>query len=215
MPPSELVSHELDLYSWNTPNGQKIIIALEEAGAKYKYHAIDIRKGEQNAATFRAISPDGKIPAIVTHGETPVTLFESGAILFHLANLYPTLNGVTPQDQASVSAWTFWQVGQLGPLTGQFGRFHSAADNKNQAAIEHFEQLVWRCLTVMETRLGESPYLACDRLTIADIACIPWIASKQSYLQIYDVPWQQRCPAINQWATKLCARPSVIAALQL
>lgn len=203
---------ELQLYAWYTPNGQKVVIALEEAGAKYQYHGIDIRNGDQHAPSFRAISPDGKIPALVVDGDTPVTMFESGAILFYLAQRYPELNGKTPQERALTSSWTFWQVGQLGPLAGQFGRFSGAAD-PNPQAVEHFEQLLWHCLKVMETRLSESTYLAGESFTIADIACIPWIASKQSYLQIYNVPWQEKRPALNLWASELTQRPSVKTAL--
>ncbi len=197
-----------DLYSWNTPNGQKIVIALEEVAAKYEYHPIDIRNGQQHTPEFKALSPDGKIPALVSHGETKISLFESGAILFHLAQLYPVLMGSTPEEHARASSWTFWQVGQLGPLAGQFGRF-SGADEPNPGAIEHFEQLVWRCLKLMDKQLSKSTYLAGDIFTIADIACIPWVASNQSYLQVYGVPWRQHCPALNRWANTLQERPSV------
>jgi len=202
---------EYELYGWNTPNAQKIIIALEETGATYRYHPINIRSGEQNTAQFRALSPDGKIPALVVNSTPPVSYFESGAILLYLASVYPVLNG-TEEDKSRVLSWTLWQVGQLGPIAGQFGRFSGAASS-NAEAIEHFEKLLWRCLEVLDKRLCESSYLAGDSFTVADIAVLPWIASNQSYLQIYNFPWQSRCPALVRWTKSLYKRPSVVKAL--
>lgn len=203
-----------ELFSWNTPNGQKIVIALEEAAADYAYHPIDISKGEQQSDSFRSISPDGKIPALFHHAESRVTIFESGAILLYLAKQFPTLNGTDAQEQAQVMAWTFWQAGQLGPLAGQFGRFHTVVP-ENPAAVDHFEQLVWRCLDVMEKRLGVSAYLAGGNFTVADIASLPWIASEQSYLQRYGLDWRERYPSVKRWADQILTRHSVKTALQL
>ena len=135
-----------DLYGWNTPNGQKVIIALEEVGAIYNYHPIDISKGEQHDSDFKALSPDGKIPVLVSHTPEAVTHFESGAILLHLAEHFPLLHGSSASEKALVRAWTFWQVGQLGPLAGQFGYFSGKA-NADPETVAHFEQLVWRCLS--------------------------------------------------------------------
>ncbi len=202
-----MTNHEFELFGWNTPNGQKIIIALEEAGANYQYTPIDITQGEQHKDSFRQISPDGKIPALIHHTKNPVTLFESGAILLYLADNFPKLHGKTEAERALVMAWTFWQVGQLGPLAGQFGRFH-VADPANPAAVGHFEALVWRCLDVLEKRLAESSFLAGDAFSVADIASYPWIASDQSYLQRYRVGWREKCPAIVRWADAIAAKPS-------
>lgn len=207
-------SHQFDLYSWNTPNGQKIVIALEEVGANYAYLPVDISKGDQHSAEFRALSPDGKIPVLVTTTSAPVTHFESGAILYYLAGLYPQLNGATDAERAQVMSWTLWQVGQLGPHAGQFGRF-SGEDTKNPAAIAHFKQLVERSLNVLENRLAESPYLAGDSFTVADIATIPWIASSQSYLQRYGVNWRAQYSSLQRWADAILLRPSVIKAFGL
>ncbi len=203
-----------DLYAWNTPNGQKIVIALEEASADYHYHPIDIVNGEQHTEGFRSLSPDGKIPALVHHSAHEVRLFESGAILLYLAQQCPSLNAGSATDQAQVMSWVFWQVGQLGPLAGQFGRFQNASP-ANPSAVVHFEQLVWRCLKVMEHRLSASEFLVGDQFTIADIACFPWVASEQSYLQRYDLDWQTTCPAIARWAATLHQRASIKTALSL
>lgn len=228
-----------ELYGWNTPNGQKITIALEEVGANYHYHPVDITNGEQHRDSFRLISPDGKIPALIhrsavttnngfsanelsagnkhatndraksNHEDgTTITLFESGAILLYLANLFPAINGRTEQEKSQVMSWTFWQVGQLGPLAGQFGRFHNATP-ANPAAVEHFEQLVWRCLGVLEKRLSESAYLAAEHFTVADIASFTWVASEQSYLQKFNLKWSDECPAIARWANAISQRASV------
>lgn len=203
---------DYELYGWNTPNGQKVLIALEEAGAQYNYHPIDISKGQQKTDSFKIISPDGKIPALVHHNDNDVTLFESGAILLYLADQYPRLHGKTKTDRAAVMSWVFWQVGQLGPLAGQFGRFRSTA-TVNTDAIEHFEVLVWRCLEVMEKKLAKTDFLACSNFTIADIAAFPWVASGQSYLQRFDLNWKTQCPAVKDWSDRVGQRPAVINAL--
>jgi len=181
-----MTTFDYQLYGWNTPNGQKIVIALEEMGAKYEYHPINILEGEQHAQSFKAISPDGKIPALIHNKKEPVTLFESGAILLYLANQYPELHGKT-----------------------------HAAKEPNPAAVEHFEALVWRCLTVLEKRLSESRYLASDHFTVADIASFPWIASQQSYLQRYEVDWRGQCPSVARWASAIESRESARKALGL
>jgi len=203
-----------ELYGWNTPNGQKIVIALEEVGEPYVYHKIDITNGSQHSENYRKISPDGKIPALVHHDDATISLFESGAILLYLADCFPAIGGTSKVEKAKITSWTFWQVGQLGPLAGQFGRFQ-VAQPANPAAVSHFEALVWRCLNVMESQLKQSEYLACNHFSIADMACFPWIASEQSYLQRYALEWRDQCPAINDWANKIMQRPSVIKALGL
>lgn len=202
-----------DVYAWNTPNGQKVLIALEEAEADYRYHAIDITEGEQHTDEFTALSPDQKIPALIHHTSHQITLFESGAILLYLADQFPSLHAATEPERARVVSWVFWQVGQLGPLVGQFGRFRRESPH-NAIAIHHFEALTWRCLHVMECHLRQSPYLGSDRFTIADIACLPWVASQQSYLQRYELEWQDTCPALARWSEHLLQRPSVRMAMR-
>lgn len=207
-----MTTAEYELYGWNTPNGQKIIIALEEVEAHYLYHPIDISAGEQHAESFRALSPDGKIPAIRHNTEAPITLFESGAILLYLANQYPILAGELEHEKARVLSWTLWQAGQLGPLAGQFGRFKSAVP-ANPRVVKHFETLVWRCIDVMEKQLTHSTYLAGETFTVADIAAFPWIASEQSYLQRYKIAWREQRPELARWAKQISEKPSVIKAL--
>jgi len=126
----------------------------------------------------------------------------------YLANLFPDLHGRTDQERAKVMAWTFWQVGQLGPLAGQFGRFQNATP-ANPAAVDHFEQLVWRCLEVMEKQLAKTTYLAGDHFSVADITSFTWVVSEKSYLQIYGVDWRQSCSSIARWADLILQKASV------
>lgn len=205
---------EFELYGWNTPNAQKIVIALEEVSAIYNYHPIDITNGEQHTESFRAISPDYKIPALIHNTEEPVVLFESGAILLYLADLFPVLSGATEKDKAKVMSWTLWQVGQLGPFAGQFGRFHTVQP-ANPAAVKHFEALVWRCIDVMEKQLSQTTYLTGEKFTVADIAAYPWVASEQSYLQRYNIEWREPLPNLAHWARRIADKPSAIKAMGL
>ena len=206
--------HRFELYYWNTPNGQKVLIALEEVAASYTLRPIDISKGEQHTTTFTQLSPDAKIPVLIDHNRDQITLFESGAILLYLAEHFPQLHGQTPCARAQAMSWTLWQVGQLGPLAGQFGRFKRLTPS-NPAGIAHFEQMIWRCLNVLERRLQTTDFLAGEHFTIADIATLPWIASRQSYLQRYNIDWRRECPALNRWALQLAQRPSIKKALDL
>ena len=206
-----MTSCVFDLHSWNTPNGQKIVIALEESGATYNYHPVDISKGDQHTPDFRALSPFGKIPALVTHTTPAVTHFESGAILLYLAEVFPALHGTTPVERAQVLSWTLWQTSQLGPFAGQFGYFTGREDAPASTA-KHFEDLLKRCLATLEQRLTESRFIAGDRFTVADIASLPWVASNQSYLQRYHVPWREHYPALRNWADSAMQRPSVVKA---
>lgn len=206
--------HLFDLHSWQTPNGQKIVIALEEAQVSYRYIPVDLSKQQQYSAAFQALSPDGKIPVLIERCEPERVFFESGAILLYLADAYPELHGNTPQEKAAVSSWVFWQVGQLGPLAGQFGRF-SSKQLSNAQTVDHFSQAVHRCLSVLEKQLIRQPYLVGNTFTVADISALPWVASPQSYLQKYDFVWREHYPAVEQWANELMHRPSVIKALEL
>ena len=203
-----------ELYYWNTPNGLKAVIALEEIAVPYTHHLIDLSHGEQHNPAFRQLSPDGKIPALVDISRDKLTLFESGAILLYLAGHYPQINGQTEAERGQVLSWTLWQVGQLGPLAGQFGRFKGLTP-PNPVGINHFEQLVWRCLDVLEKRLQESEYIVGEHYTVADIASFPWVASDQSYLQRYQINWRDKCPAVNRWAKLIAQRPAVEKSLNI
>lgn len=166
----------IDLYTWTTPNGRKISIALEELGLPYKVFPIDISKGEQFAPEFLKISPNNKIPAIVDH-DADVSVFESGAILIYVAEKTgsPLLPSAGPARAATIE-WLMFQMASVGPMFGQLGHFGVFAPEKIPYAIKRYRDETLRILGVMEKRLGESGFLAGD-YSIADIAAYPWVVA--------------------------------------
>ena len=169
----------IDLHYWPTPNGHKITIFLEEAGLDYTIHPVDIGAGDQFRPGFLAISPNNKMPAIVDRapddGGEPISVFESGAILAYLAN---KTGRFVPQDlrgRTEVSQWLHWQIGGLGPMTGQYGHFHVYAPEDLPYAKERYQREALRLLGVLDRRLEGREFIAADQFTIADMAAHPWI----------------------------------------
>lgn len=168
----------IDLYYWNTPNGHKITMFLEEASLPYRIVPIDIGKGEQFAADFLRISPNNRIPAIVDHepadGGESLSVFESGAILLYLADKSKCF---IPQDlrgRCQVLQWLFWQVGGLGPMAGQNHHFTQYAPEPIPYAIERYVKETSRLYAVLDKCLADRPYIA-GAYSIADMACYPWV----------------------------------------
>ena len=188
----------IDLYTWKTPNGRKPAIMLEEIGLPYTLKPIDIGAGEQQGAEFLKISPNGKIPGIIDHEAAggPLALFESGAILIYLAARYHAL------------AWLSWQLGGLGPMLGQLGFFFRQKE-RNEPAFSRYAAEAGRLLHVLETRLGQSAYLAGDAYSIADIACYPWVAAAGTMLNEALPEDARGLPAIKTWLEAIGARPAV------
>jgi len=198
----------IDLYTWGTPNGRKVSIALEEMGLDYRVMPIDIGKGDQHAPDFLAISPNNKIPAIVD-GETSV--FESGAILLYLARKSGRF--LPPEDSAeyrTVLQWLMWQMGGYGPMLGQAHHFLQFNPGVSEYAEKRFHAEAQRLSRVLDTRLGQSEFLAAE-LSVADFAIWPWtsrfdyqridlndypnlarwyrqLAERQGFVRGYDVP---------------------------
>jgi GSH-dependent disulfide-bond oxidoreductase len=173
--------HPMQLYSLGTPNGQKVTIMLEEllarghAGAEYDAWLIKIGDGEQFGSGFVAANPNSKIPALVDRsGPTPIRVFESGAILIHLAEKFGEFLPKEGAARAECLSWLFWQMGSAPYLGGGFGHFYAYAPTKIEYAIDRFAMETKRQLDVLDRRLGESKYLAGDDYTIADIAVWPW-----------------------------------------
>ena len=175
-------SHPLQLYSLATPNGVKVTIMLEEllalghAEAEYDAWLIRINEGEQFGSGFVAVNPNSKIPALWDRsGSKPVRVFESGAILLHLAEKFggAYLPGTNP-ERAECLSWLFWQMGSAPFLGGGFGHFYAYAPFKIEYAIDRYAMEVKRQLDVLDRRLAESPYLAGDDYSVADIAVWPW-----------------------------------------
>lgn len=170
----------IDLYTWATPNGRKVSILLEELGLNYTTHRVDITRDEQFTDAFVAISPNGKIPAIVDSdgpGHQPLSVFESGAILIYLAEKTGSeLLGTDARMRSRVLQWLMFQVGGVGPFFGQVHHFWKFAKQDIPYAKERYKNEMLRIYKTLDTRLGESAYLAGSEYTIADIATFPWVA---------------------------------------
>jgi len=173
----------IDLHFWPTPNGWKITIMLEECGLPYRLVPVDIRKGDQFAPEFLAISPNNRMPAIVDHDGpdgAPLALFESGAILQYLGDKTGRFYPGDRRRRSEVEQWLFWQVGGLGPMAGQCNHFRNYADDPGQYGIDRFTNEVDRLFGVMNGVLRDRDHLAGD-YSIADMACWPWVRIYKRY----------------------------------
>lgn len=206
----------IDLYTWGTPNGQKASIMLCESRLPYRVHPVDLRAGAQHAPDFLAINPNGKIPAIVDRHDprSPVTVFESGAVLVYLAEKVGRLLGETPQQRAAAMAWTFWQVGGLGPMLGQWMHFSRAAPERLPYAVDRFRQEVDRLLGVLDAQLARQEYLA-GPYSIADIANYTWANAAMRLLAAADAQATSGYPGIQRWLALLGGRPAVVAGMAI
>jgi GST-like protein len=192
----------IDLYTWTTPNGRKVSIALEELGLPYKAHAIDISKDEQFAPAFLKISPNNRIPAIVDN-DNGMSLFESGAILIYLADKTGKLMPKDGEGRYRVIEWLMWQMGGIGPMLGQVHHFVKYNKGKAPYAEERYSKEAARLYGVLDRRLEGREFLAGD-YSIADIATWPWISRFE---------WQEidlsRFPNVKRWYTTIANRPAV------
>jgi GST-like protein len=201
----------IDLYTWKTPNGRKIAIMLEELSLPYRIHAIDISQQQQFTKEFLAINPNNKIPAIIdTDGinGSPITVFESGAILIYLAE---KTGKFLPQGSARYQAlqWLMWQMSGLGPMLGQLNHFRNAASDKIPYAISRYETEGQRLYQVLNEHLSDKQYLASE-YSIADIATFPWITIHEKYginLNNY--------PHLKRWHDEIAQRPAVQRGMQI
>ena len=177
----------IDLYYWNTPNGHKITIFLEEAGLPYNLIPVNIGRGEQFDPAFLEISPNNRIPAIVDHepagGGEPITLFESGAILLYLAEKTGKFLPTDERGRTDVLCWLFWQMGNLGPMLGQIHHFGSYAAEKIPYAIERYKNEASRLYAVLNKRLAGREFI-CGEYSIVDMACYPWTISHERQGQV-------------------------------
>jgi glutathione S-transferase len=193
----------IDLYTWTTPNGRKVSIALEEMGLDYEVHPVDLKTGAQKAPAFLAINPNGRIPAIVDRDEGDFAVFESGAILIYLAEKSGVLLPSEKRARSVVLQWLMWQMGGLGPMQGQANVFVRYFPEKIPAVIARYQGETMRLLGVMNTRLADSEYLA-GAYSIADIACWPWVMQHDwSGLDISGLPH------LCRWLAAIGTRPAV------
>lgn len=211
-------AHPLQLYSLGTPNGVKVTILLEEllasghSGAEYDAWLIRISEGEQFSSGFVEVNPNSKIPALLDRsGPTPIRVFESGAILMHLAEKFGAFLPTETAARAETLSWLFWQMGSAPYLGGGFGHFYAYAPFKQEYPIDRFAMEVKRQLDVLDRRLAVSEYLAGPDYSIADIAVFPWygglvkgwLYGAAEFLSVHEYKHVMR------WADQLHARPAV------
>lgn len=209
--------HPFQLYSLATPNGVKVTVMLEEllaaghTGAEYDAWLIRINEGEQFGSGFVAVNPNSKIPALMDRsGPVPFRVFESGAILLHLANKFNAFIPSDPIAKAECLSWLFWQMGSAPYLGGGFGHFYAYAPYKMEYPINRFAMEVKRQMDVLDKRLANNRYLAGDEYTIADIAVWPWYGNLAmgiqydagEFLQVQDYTHVQR------WTKEIAQRPA-------
>ena len=189
----------IDLYTWPTPNGRKVSIALEEMGLAYRCHAVNLQEQEQFHPNFLSISPNNKIPAIVDQ-DTGQSLMESGAILMYLADKCGQFWG---DDRYTTQQWLMWQMGGLGPMLGQVHYFKKYNAGKSVYAEERFFHEALRLYQVLDQRLGESEYVS-GAYSIADVAIWPWVSRFE---------WQGIDLAdfanVKRWYEVIALRPAV------
>lgn len=208
--------HPLQLYSLGTPNGQKVTILLEEllerghSGAEYDAWLIRIEDGDQFGSGFVEVNPNSKIPALVDRsGAEPVRIFESGAILLHLAEKFGEFLGSSRTETLS---WLFWQMGTAPLLGGGFGHFYAYAPSKMQYPIDRYAMEAKRQLDVLNRRLSESEFVAGSDYSIADIAIWPW-HGQLALSRIYDSAGEFLSVGdyehVQRWARQIDQRPAV------
>jgi GST-like protein len=210
--------HPMQLYSLGTPNGQKVTIMFEEllalghAGAEYDAWLIRINEGDQFGSGFVAANPNSKIPALVDRsGPEPLRVFESGAILMHLAEKFDVLLPKAAAARAECLSWLFWQMGSAPYLGGGFGHFYAYAPTKIEYAIDRFAMETKRQLDVLDRRLAESEFLGGADYTVADIAVWPWygglvkglLYGAGEFLSVHEYTH------VLRWADQIGARPAV------
>ncbi len=216
--PLQVGKHPLQLYSLGTPNGVKVTIMLEEllalghAGAEYDAWLINIGAGDQFGSGFVAANPNSKIPALVDHsGPEPIRIFESGAILIHLAEKFGAFLPTEPAARAECLSWLFWQMGSAPFLGGGFGHFYAYAPFKMEYPIDRYAMEVKRQLDVLDRNLADRKFVAGDDYTIADMAIWPWYGgmAKGLLYEAGEFLSVQDYKHVIRWADDLAARPAV------
>ena len=203
----------IDLYTANTPNGQKASIMLEEITLSYQIFPVNIAKEEQHSDAFLAINPNGKIPAIIDR-DNEQRVFESGAILVYLAEKAGKLLPVGTKDRAEAFSWTFWQVGGLGPMIGQWGHFSRSAPEKLPYAINRYLDESIRLLHVLDRHLEDKTFIAGD-YSIADIANYPWVLGGLNFIRTAHADRVEKLTALDRWVQAIGDRPAVAKGLQV
>ena len=216
--PLPVGKHPLQLYSLGTPNGVKVTIMLEEllalghAGAEYDAWLINIGEGDQFGSGFVEANPNSKIPALVDRsGPEPIRIFESGAILIHLAEKFGAFLPTEAAARAECLSWLFWQMDSAPFLGGGFGHFYAYAPYKMEYPINRYAMEVKRQMDVLDRNLAERPFIAGDEYTIADMAIWPWYGglAKGVLYEAGEFLSVQDYKNVIRWADALGARPAV------
>jgi len=206
----------IDLYTWTTPNGRKVSILLEELGMPYRVVPVDLEKGDQFAPAFTAINPNQKIPAIVDDEVEggPVSIFESGAILIHLAEKGGRFLPTQVAPRARVVQWLMYQMSHVGPIIGQAGHFVNTAPEKISYAIERFVGESLRIVRVLDTGLAAGRFLA-GEYSIADIATYPWVEAAWGPFSALMPDETAKLGNVKRWMDAMAARPAVVKGMQV
>jgi GST-like protein len=190
----------IDFYYWPTPNGWKVSIMLEECSLPYRMVPVNIGAGDQFKPEFLAISPNNRMPAIV---DDDVSVFESGAILLHLAEKTGRFMPTDRRGRKETLEWLFWQVGNLGPMAGQLSHFVNYAEGEHSYSRQRYANEYNRCLGVLERRLEGREYIV-DDYSIADMASFPWVLIAKPLGQPLD-----DFPNVTRWRETIKQRPAV------
>jgi len=197
----------IEFWTWNTPNGRKISVALEEMGLPYTVHPVNISKGEQFDPAFLKISPNNRIPAIVDPdgpGGMPISVFESGAILLYLGMKTGKFWPTEPRAQVPVLEWLMWQMGGFGPMPGQVHHFLQVQNEADRRyGLERYSKETRRLYGVMDRRLAEAEFIA-GELSIADFAILGWAWRHERHqVDLADFP------SVKRWYAAMMARSGV------
>lgn len=205
------MSHVIDVYSWPTPNGHKVHIMLEECGYKlgrdWLAHPVHIGQGEQFTPEFLTISPNNKIPALVDPvgpDGKPISVFESGAILFYLAAKTGQYLPKSDRAKFEVLQWLMFQMGGVGPMLGQNHHFRIYAPEKIPYAIDRYTNEAKRLYGVMDKQLALGKYIAGNSYSIADMAIYPWLRNWKNQ----GIDWAD-FPRLKEWFDLISDRPAV------
>jgi len=197
----------IDFYTWNTPNGRKISVALEEMGVPYKVFPVNISKGEQRGANFLKLSPNGRIPAILDPdgpGGKPLSVFESGAILLYLGEKTGKFLPADQRQRVAVLEWLMWQMGGFGPMPGQVHHFIALEKEEDRRyGLARYMAETRRLYDVLNKRLADHEFVA-GELSVADFAILGWAWRHERHKVDF-----KDFPNVGRWYDQLMARPAV------
>ena len=202
----------IDFYFWPTSNNKKVTIMLAETGLPYQLTFIDFTRGRQFQPDFLALNPNAKVPVIVDQdgpGGKPLTVFESGAILLYLAEKTGKFMPADAARRWTVTQWVFFQMASIGPMFGQLAHFDDYAGERIQYALDRYHNEARRIYKVLDTRLGQSPFIGDAEYSVADMAVWPWIQPARQRMKM------EEYPNLKRWYDVVGARPAVQAGVKV